>query len=279
VCFRCDYCNQPISDSYVVYRDKQYHDFCFKRHVALKCAVCGGVITDEYIIDYWGNTCHKHHEGKVIRCDFCKRFIAGSLVRGMAKLPDGRSLCALCAPSSVIERADARALMAEVASRLARFGLKVETSGIELELAGVKKLRAVAHSGGQDLTGFVDYEVEKNLFGKVKQQKIKVYILHGMPRVQAAGAIAHELAHVWQFQQGRLHVDKALSEGSANYASYLVIKRIGGPEAEFIMENMLRDEDPEYGEGFRRVKSYAEREGFAAWLKLLSSTEPMTSSF
>jgi hypothetical protein len=278
-CFRCDYCNQPISESYVVYNGKKYHDFCFKRHVALTCAVCGGVITGDYLQDHWGTIYHPYHEGKVIRCDFCKRFIVGPLAKGRLRLPDGRCLCALCAPSAVTDVADARELMADVAGRLARLGIEVETASIDLDLAGTKKLRAVAKSGSHDLTGFVDYEAEKNLFGSVKRRKIKVYILHGMPRTQAAGAIAHELTHVWQFQHGRLKTDKALSEGSANYASYLVLKSIGGVEAEFIMENMLLDKDPDYGEGFRRVKGYAEREGRAAWLELLSNKESMKSSF
>jgi hypothetical protein len=32
---------------------------------------------------------------------------------------------------------------------------------------------------------------------------------------------------------------------------------------------MLNDSDPIYGEGFRRVKAYAEKEGLPAWLDLL----------
>jgi hypothetical protein len=33
---------------------------------------------------------------------------------------------------------------------------------------------------------------------------------------------------------------------------------------------MLRDDDEIYGEGFRRVKRYVERNGISGWLALLS---------
>jgi hypothetical protein len=278
-CFACGFCNQAISGSYVEYDRKNYHDFCFKRHIALQCTVCGDVIRGAYLIDYWGNAYHRHHQDAYDRCDFCRRFMVGAFIQGMAKHPDGRMLCGVCAPSAVTRLGEARMLMRDVSLELARHGLDVAVESIELQLAGQKELRSLATTRSYDTTGFVDYVIEKNLFGVVTGRQIKIYILHGMPKVQAAAALAHELTHVWQFMQGRLHVEKALSEGSANYASYLALMSIGGREAEYIIENMLKDSDPVYGEGFRRVKTYAEREGVSAWLDLLKSKKPMLSSF
>ena len=60
-----------------------------------------------------------------------------------------------------------------------------------------------------------------------------------------------------------------LSEGSANFASYLVLRRDGSQEAEFIIDNLMHDDDPAYGEGFRKVKKYVEEEGMDRWRKLL----------
>jgi hypothetical protein len=57
----------------------------------------------------------------------------------------------------------------------------------------------------------------------MKTRDIKVYILHGMPRIDAIATLAHELTHVWQSVHGRLENDPAFAEGSCNYASYLVL--------------------------------------------------------
>jgi hypothetical protein len=197
----------------------------------------------------------------------------------MVKYPDGRMLCGSCAPSAVVREGEARVLMRDVAIELARHGLDVQTQAIVLELVERDKLGKIANTHTLDTKGYVDYSVEKNLFGAETHRSITIYILSGMPRIQAAGTLAHELMHVWQFMQGRLHVEQALSEGSANYAACLVLSSIGGKAAEYSIEMMLNDPDPVYGEGFRRVKSFAEREGIAAWLNLLASKKPMLSSF
>jgi hypothetical protein len=47
-----------------------------------------------------------------------------------------------------------------------------------------------------------------------------------------------------------------------------------GREADFIIESMLRDEDEIYGEGFRRVKRYVERNGISRWLALMADEGP-----
>jgi hypothetical protein len=81
--------------------------------------------------------------------------------------------------------------------------------------------------------------------------------------------LAHELTHVWQFMAGRLKNDRALSEGSCNYAAYLVLQHYGGKQTEYAISNIIDDKDEIYGDGFRRVKRFAEENGIAAWLELL----------
>ncbi|NIO28577.1 MAG: protein DA1 [Candidatus Latescibacteria bacterium] len=278
-CFTCEYCTEPIEESYVVYKGKNYHRACFEKHVAIRCSVCNEIIKGEYFLDHWGNAYHKHHEEKIIRCDFCNRFIVGNLIKGMVRYPDGRHLCGKCSVSAVTELEIASSLMFDVAKQLGKFGLHVDPREIELHLVGQDKLRELSSDRSGDTTGFTDYAINKNLFGHVKYQSIKVYVLYGMPKVQMISTLAHELTHVWQFINGQLKQEQALSEGSCNFASYLVLRKIGGREGEFIIENMLNDKDPIYGEGFRRVKRYAEKNGLASWLKLLKMKDPSISTF
>jgi hypothetical protein len=273
-CFTCAHCGAPIKDAYLVYKNKNYHRRCFEDHVALRCAVCGGVIGGEYLIDYWGNAYHKSHQGVVLQCDFCQRFIHGELLDGMVRLPDDRRLCGKCAPSAITRTGEVRLILAEVSEVLETFGMTVDISRIELELVGIDELKRIASSRSHNTKGFSDYTVQKNVFGKVKSETIKVYLLNGMPRTQMVSTCAHELAHVWQFQNGRLDQDPAVSEGSCNFAAYLVLRKLGGEYTNFVIDNMLKDPDPVYGGGFRRVKRYAEREGIGTWLKSLKKKNP-----
>jgi hypothetical protein len=268
-CFQCSQCGKAITGSYVIHKQKNFHKKCFDTHIALKCDVCGGVIEGQYLLNFWGNAYHPEHLGKILQCDFCNRLIVGKLVRNTVRLPDGRHLCGECRPSAVMSADKANQLMLEVAEHLENYGLEVDSGRIELFLVDQDSLSQIASGRSDDTKGFTDYTVKKNLFGTVRDETIYVYLLYGMPEVQMKGTIAHELCHVWQFTQGCLDQDQVLSEGSANFASYLVLRQDGSPEAEFIIDNMMHDDDPAYGEGFRKVKNYVEEKGLNNWRKLL----------
>ena len=273
-CFTCDHCGKPIKGPFTVFRGKRYHTTCFEENVALRCAVCGGVIEGKYLLDHWGNAYHTRHEGNVLQCDFCQRFVVGALGDGMKRLPDDRTLCSKCAPTSVVSVREARSILSKVADDLARFGITVEPKPIELRLVGQDELARIAENRSHETKGFTDYLVKKGPFGDVKSETIKVYILHGMPRTQVVCTAAHELMHIWQFRNGSLEQDPALSEGSCNFASYLILGQIGTAEAQFAIDGMLKDPDRVYGTGFRNVKRYVERQGIPAWLRLLEKKNP-----
>lgn len=267
--FLCTHCREPINGPYTSYRGGNYHKRCFEDHVALRCAVCGGVIQGQYIVDHWGNGYHMYHKGEVEECDFCMRFMTPDLAQGAVRFSDGRVLCRICHATSIKKLADARAIMGEVANHLRRFGLDIDTDDVRLHLTGHKKMQELVEKNAHGLRGFTDYQEEKNFFGVTRHRQVDVYVLYGSPRVEMFATLAHELTHVWQFFNGRLQSDPVLLEGSCNYASYLVMRKVGTPEAEFVMQRLIEDNDPVYGDGFRRVKRYAEENGLASWLDLL----------
>lgn len=269
--FLCAHCNEPIKSAYKSYKGSNYHDDCFKDHVALHCAVCGGVIEGQYIIDSWGNGYHISHRGEVPTCDFCMRFITHDLYDGSVNYSDGRTLCRVCHKSAVKKLDEARRLMREVARHLQRFGIDVDIDQVQLHMTGLKKMQLLVHKHSHGLRGFTDYQEEKNIIGMTRRRQVDVYVLYGSPRVEMMATLAHELTHVWQFFNGWLAADPALAEGSCNYAAYLTLRKVGGKEAEFIMQRMIDDDNAVYGEGFRRVKRYAEENGLARWLVLLES--------
>ena len=273
--FVCEYCSSPITGQYTTYRSRNYHHKCFEGHIALRCVLCRLPIDGEYLVDYWGNAYHKRHASEVPTCDFCDRLLSAELREGGVRFSDGRSLCGDCHRSAVKKVRQARALMNRVAAQLRRIGMDFETVDLRLHLIGLKRMQEIANFRSHDLRGFTDYHEERNLFGRTSKRQIDVYLLYGMPKVEMIGTLAHELTHVWQFLSGRLDGDRALSEGSCNFASYWVLKQMApGREADFIIESMLRDEDEIYGEGFRRVKRYVERNGISRWLALMADEGP-----
>lgn len=268
-CFFCHYCEREIKGAYTTFQGNNYHTTCFENSVAKRCALCNGVIQGEYLYDFWGNEYHLSHQKEAQACGYCGRFIAPHTTGGGIRYSDGRHICNICRESAVKEKSDALKVMAEVARYLQRYGMNFELGEIELHIVGLQTMQDKSGKGSHRLTGFTDFEEHKSLLGIGAKRRIDVYLLYGMPRIEVVSTLAHELGHVWQFAAGRLENDAAFSEGSCNYAAYLVLQHYQGKTAEYTVANLLNDENEVYGDGFRRVKHYAETEGINAWLERL----------
>jgi len=266
--FRCAQCDRPIvTASYTEYKDRNYHNDCFRDHVALRCDLCGGVIQGEYVIDFWGNAYHLHHQGEAPCCDSCSRFISEKLTGGGVRYDDGRYICNICRPTSVTDVEEILHMVDEVAGHLRKLGMKVDYKGMRVHLVGREQMRDLSGEHSEGLRGFTDYSEDWRIFGKSGNRHIDVYFLYAMPRMELLSTIAHELAHVYRFNQGRFDGYRPWVEGSCNYAAYLVLGRYPGRESAFYRATMAQNQDPVYGEGFRRVKRLAEEEGTRAWVK------------
>lgn len=266
--FTCHYCREPITGKYSVYHKNNYHADCFEDHVALRCGVCAGMIQGQYMVDYWGNAYHPFHEGDVSKCDFCNRFIVGSLADGMKRF-DNRFLCGGCSATAVTNPDVAMSLMVKVWAQLKKVGIEVDATELQIHLVSRRKIQQLHNKFSHGLRGLTDYREKRSFFGGAKSREIKIYLLRGMPRTEMIGTLAHELMHVWQFDRSRHNNNKPLSEGSCNFASYLVLRKIRNEHSDYFIRVMMDDQDPVYGEGFRRVKKYVEANGLPAWLGML----------
>jgi hypothetical protein len=268
--FRCAHCDQPITGSYSEYQGKVYHNECFRDHVALRCALCDATITGEYMRDYWGNSYCQKHDGVAPVCDSCGRFISDELTGGGVRYDDGRYVCNICHPKSITDVAEVRKLVDQVARQMETFGMDVDYRGMNIHLVGRQKMQTLSGHHSDGLRGFTDYREEFRLLGYTRGRRMDMYLLYGMPRMEVISTIAHELAHVWQFNRGHFKTERAWSEGSCNYAAYLVLGLYPGRESSFFRVSLTRDGDDVYGDGFRRVKMLAEAEGADNWLRYLS---------
>lgn len=277
--FRCAHCDREIRGSYSEYQGKVYHNECFRDHVALRCALCSAIITGEYLQDYWGNSYCQHHDGVAPVCDSCGRFISDQLTGGGVRYDDGRYVCNICRPQSVTDVDALMSLVGDVAREMASFGMKVDYKGMRIHLIGRDQMQKLSGHHSDGLRGFTDYREDFRLLGYSKNRRIDMYLLYGMPRMEIISTIAHELAHVWQFNQGQFKSERAWSEGSCNYAAFLVLGGYPGRDSSFFRVGLTRDGDDVYGEGFRRVKTLAEGEGNRAWLHYLARDNAFPSGY
>ncbi|MBD3401859.1 protein DA1 [candidate division GN15 bacterium] len=277
--FTCDFCNRPITSDYMVVDGKNYHNSCYERHIAVHCAHCGLIIRGEYLVDYWGNPYHAQHQRDARQCKYCSRFISDHLTNGGTTYRDGRTVCGSCLETAVHDEDEAGMIMREVAGHLAEIGIEVDPDVIDLHLIDLGEMVSRFGKQSHNLRGFVDYHEKTSMLGVVKERTIDLYLVTGMPRRHTVTTLAHEMTHVWQYLNGRLATDPLFSEGSCNYAAFLVLLNYPGDETEYVIETLLKDDDPIYGEGFRRVMAYAESVGTGAWLRRLRSQDNLPRGY
>jgi len=277
--FRCALCGNPIDGAYTEYKGKNYHNDCFRNGVALRCSLCGGVIEGEYIQDFWGNSYHLSHQGKAPCCDSCSRFISPELTGGGVRYDDGRYICGICRPTSVTDIDVVLAMIDEVAGHLHELGMDVDYKGLNVHLIGQQQMKDLSGEHSNGLRGFTDYSHDWKIFKRTGNRKLNVYFLYGMPRMELISTIAHELAHIYQFNNGRFKNDRAFAEGSSNYAAFRVLGYYPGRVSSFFRTAMAQETDPVYGDGFRRVKRFAEAEGDDAWLAALRKRKHLPAGY
>ncbi len=269
----CKYCGKKITGRYIVSEGYNYHVKCYENHIALRCALCGGIINDEYFEDFWGNTVHSKHKGEVPQCEYCRRFISDEISKGGVEYDDGRKVCGICREHAVDDVAYAEAVKTKLTKTLK--GQGIDIVGVEVPLYLVNKSTMTELSAGShaDPLGFTHYEQTSYAGGIIAERSFKIYMLNGLPRFEFISALAHELMHVWMFTNAPTDIDPVLREGSCNYAAFLIIRNYPDKEARFVVDNMTSDPNPVYGEGFRRVKKYVDRHGVSKWLEYLKSNK------
>ena len=275
---RCQKCGEPIQGRYYEFDNKIYHKKCYEKFIAPRCSLCREIIDGEYLADFWGNKYHKYHQGQDPICSYCGRYISESVSRGGYRYDDGRYICGICKKSAVDDNREAEKLMTFISQKMKNFGIEIEPNKIELELVDknrLDRLSSIRTKGNAGLTTFEGTTID----GNVVSRKFNIYILHGMPEKNFRATMAHELMHVWLYGQAPMEMDPALTEGSCNYASYLLLQNDRDKQVAYILDSMEQDPDIFYGDGYRRVKKMVRRIGVEAWLEFLKKNKNFPSGY
>lgn len=261
---KCAHCGEPITEgNYTTYLNRTYHSACYLRFVAPRCEICGELLGSSYLTDFWGNRFHPHHADEYPVCQVCGRLVW----QGGRELDENRWICRVCAEMSVTDPEKARRLLEEVREELARVGVVVRTLGLRIQLVDRSLLsRANLRTPHSHTYAQVEWNPRTAAFG---DETAVIEVLTGLPDDMLRGVIAHELMHVWQFEN---HADGApveWREGSANWASSLIYSRMQSRRGQFFLNSLAKSTDPVYGAGYRTVARYADTYGVEAVLQVL----------
>lgn len=272
----CAQCGKPLLERIVKHEGKQYHPECYGKHVAIPCAVCKQGIIGEYLTDYWGHRYHAAHAREFATCLYCSRLLHPATGGGGGVVyTDGRAVCRLCHKTAMHRPTDALRTVERIRQRMAGWGVDLGEIQVPVKVIDRNQLGQLLargpHQHFKRVSGFASMNWERH-GREVRNKQATIYLLAGMPLQWLEATAAHELMHVWNFHHGPQHAF-ALEEGSCNYMSYRIHEEAGDEMAAFHIDTLMKDPDPAYGVGFRKVKKYVERHGFPKLLAMLKTSK------
>ena len=265
----CGVCGRPIEGKYYEDENGKYHESCYKNYILDKCCVCGLPLEGKYIVDPWGNKAHATHKGKkTITCDSCSIIISNETSNGGYKYSDGRHICGYCRATAVDDNGTAQLLLKKVLKSLSSKGMKNIPKNIPIDLVNRKELNKLSGSWHSSNTkGFT--KTKNLLMNNIKtSSSYNIYILHGLPELEFKGTLAHELLHVW-INEHDVELSHKNTEGFCNLGSALIYESEGGKFSEILLNNLDKDPDPVYGDGYRDMKEILEKYGWKGLIKNL----------
>lgn len=207
------------------------------------------------------------------RCDAC-----GESAAGGKRWPDGRPACAPCVASAVLH--PSQAARARTTARQALQELfRVEVGEVPVTMLDRPELMGLAgRDRHPDLRAFTEIEdVTHDQVVVPELRQFRIFLLRGLPEVEAVGVLAHELFHVWQVRQGgAIGATDAFREGAAQWVQLRVYRRLG---AEAWAKRLRGDTDAVYGEGLRRFEGLVLSRGEAEALRLAGTALDFPAGF
>lgn len=269
---RCAVCGKPLIGRYVEAGGKSYHDNCYREHVVPRCVYCNEPLMGEYGVDHWGGQFCLRHRQEYPACDFCGRLIPpAQQERGSEKLNSTR--CPVCRSHAIETTEQARAAFNGVKRWVGSQGLSFNNLPISLQLCDREFLAKHGRAKDQPHMLGVTLSTTHSVNGRETRTDVDgVAVLAGLPTPLFEGVVTHELGHVWLVAHGIKGLPPWAEEGFCEFLSYRYYTYLDTPESRYSAENIEKNANPVYGEGFRRVRAIAERVGFANLLNTLQSS-------
>lgn len=279
--FLCAECQKPIDNTrFNLHNGKPYHAKCFSEQIAPRCAYCGKPLVNEYLVDHWGTTYCKEHQGKFPTCAFCGRLVPPQ--RQEQRLGNVEvERCPVCRASAIETIDQAKPSFSRLIQWVNSQGLMYNNLHLSLELVDRYKLlqliagrtgTAGTHSRGVTLS------TTHTLNGKAVSTEVNnIAILEGMPAITFQGVTIHELGHVWLIVHEIKGLPLRIEEGFCELLTYRYYTQLSTDESSYLAKGIETNPDPVYGEGFRRVRVVADAMGFQRFVDGLQSSKRLPS--
>jgi hypothetical protein len=225
------------------------------------CTICGSPPRSAAARTLRGElTCVTHPF--VATCVFCGRR-AGRGEPGWCDLGAGTHRCPTCAREAV-----------DTQDALRRHVPRVRGVTRDLGFGLARRVRVVFGTA-DDLAGPGPARpfgvTELRITGARTAEVVVVRVLCGLPGFVFGRVVAHELGHAWLAQFASRPTDPAVEEGVCELIAYAWLKRSGTPYAEELREEIRKNPDPVYGNGFRTVQAAVRQHGLAKVLESMST--------
>ncbi|EEF29114.1 protein DA1-related 1 [Ricinus communis] len=255
VCFRCNACNQPISDyEFSMSGNRPFHKSCYKERHHPKCDVCNNFIptNSSGLIEYRAHPfwlqkyCPSHERDGTPRCCSCERM--ESTDTRYLSLDDGRKLCLECLDSAIMDTHECQPLYFEIREFYEGLNMKVEqevplllverqalNEAMEGEKNGhhhLPETRGLCLSEEHTITTvsrrprigagyrFIDLITEPYRLSR-RCEVTAILILYGLPRLLTGSILAHEMMHAWLRLKGYPNLRPEVEEGICQVLAHM----------------------------------------------------------
>lgn len=242
------------------------------------CVICGKPISGTYVMNYWKDVyCHVHVD-QLPTCFNCGRPLGKMLTNGGVKYKDGRHCCNLCRPKVIGEDEVNVRVLPRIVSLFNTYDLQITSmmDGVRAWLVDVGEIKRhmSRKKGINDYpTGVIrkSVKVEERTTTRggevvnttrVEKKKIhSILVLEGLTEIYLSGVLAHEIGHAYMFMHDFPELPLKVEEGMAELFSFLWLRSRKGPEVNYRLYLMEKNDDPVYGAGFKKAREVMARHG------------------
>jgi hypothetical protein len=104
-----------------------------------------------------------------------------------------------------------------------------------------------------------------------------VAVLEGMPALTFQGVTIHELGHVWLIVHGVKNLPLWAEEGFCELLAHRYYNQLNTSEGLYYTRAIETNQNPIYGDGYRRVSAIADRISFQRFIEVLQKTRRLPS--
>ena len=272
--FLCASCGQPVNQSaFKDYQGWPLHIECFQRQAATYCAYCNKVLVGQYQMDGWGTKFCPEHSKQYPVCRYCGRLIPPHQQEHILINSCGYVRCPVCRTIAIETQEQAQPIFSLLAQWVNSQGLRYNNLPLCIEVIDTTRLSEYM---GQikDANSLGATRVQKAIstFG-TKVTVSGIAILKGLPSTLFHGVTVHELGHAWIAVHGITGLEKWAEEGFCQLLTHRLLGQIATVESKYHTIAIERNNDPVYGEGFRRVRAVAENVGFQHMVNFLLTSK------